>query len=456
MTQNSASLQRTMLAVGTIVLIGVFIYVYRNDVYPLHSYVGLRDCYPGIEVLGIHAILAFLPCLWLPLVIRQPSDFVYILLYVICYFPTVLTPVLSLEQGPADFIPFSIYACIAFFLLKYAASMKLYSFTLGGAGGASFWIVLTAIWMLSNVYIMVVFGTNFSLVAIEDVYQKRDEFAKLTDSVPALAYYVIGWQAGAIDPMCIAYGLKRRNVGWIALGVAGELVIYSTTAFKTSLFTPLAQAGFFFLLQRRETRDRFAPAFIWLVTLLVPMFGVLDRLLDTIFFEALVLHRCFTCPGFLAGCYFDFFSSHPYVFFSDNIMRRFIEYPYHQAVPNVISSTYTAFQDGFANANFFAHGYSQAGAFGILGMTLVLGVILSVCNELSRRKNVTTVCCLLVPSIMSLSNSGVTITLLTNGMAMALLLIPLLPDTEDLPVRRLPATLKSAPRRTLQEPSLPV
>jgi hypothetical protein len=86
------------------------------------------------------------------------------------------------------------------------------------------------------------------------------------------------------------------------------------------------------------------------------------------------------------------------------------------------------FTDGSANANYLAHAFSHVGIMGIILMSAILGGILKLIDIWTDKWDIRIASLILLAPVVSLSNLGLTTSLLTNGFAGVLLLVALTPS----------------------------
>jgi hypothetical protein len=132
-------------------------------------------------------------------------------------------------------------------------------------------------------------------------------------------------------------------------------------------------------------------------------------------------------PGLLTGYYYEFFSSHPKAHLGHSIFKSLIDYPYAVEPPYLIGALYFHNASNDANANVWADAYANFGYFGVICFTLLLAAVLwlydSMAVECDRRL---ATLAMALPAF-SLANGALLTSLLSNGMALAMLLVYLMP-----------------------------
>jgi len=134
--------------------------------------------------------------------------------------------------------------------------------------------------------------------------------------------------------------------------------------------------------------------------------------------------RSYGMGGALTGVYGEYFSTHPYTYYSHvNVVGLFIPYPYKLSVGEEV---------GFdlmgrwlnANANFWAtDGIAAAGYAGVVLIGVIVGAFLVFCNGTMKSEIRRLAFISFIPFIMSVSNSSFFTSLFTGGGGVLLVLL---------------------------------
>jgi hypothetical protein len=106
-------------------------------------------------------------------------------------------------------------------------------------------------------------------------------------------------------------------------------------------------------------------------------------------------------------------------------------YPYSLNPPQLIGDVYFGSHEMSANANIWADGFANFGFIGILGVSLVLGLVLFLYDSLAARIEFPVACVLLVIPAITLANSALLTCLLTHGLGFALLVALFIPQRSE-------------------------
>jgi hypothetical protein len=235
--------------------------------------------------------------------------------------------------------------------------------------------LLMAILLLGAAVVAIGATYNFRLVAIEDIYDFRDQLAS-----PRILNYLTGIASSALLPFAFA-GFAARKAYWRACAVLFLYVcLYPITLSKTNLFTPLLLAGMLVLSKLFEARiaivlSLLGPVLAGLV--LVLLFGANGAL-----YLSLVNHRMVAVPAIALDVYTDFFSRNDLTHFCQiSFAKYFVSCPYQEPLSIVMQRAYKL---GNFNASLFAtEGVASVGLLFAPIAVFVCGLVLALGNRLS-------------------------------------------------------------------------
>jgi hypothetical protein len=416
-----------------------------------YSYMGFntRDV-PG-WTLGAAYSLALLPAFFLPLSIRKPSTILLWLLFLIAYVPLAFVPLLSLQEvEPEAALRFSGWVALMF--VGVILSTKIPRMKFGTIPATLSWPVLILVVLSLYTYLAATHGLSLRLVSLDEVYDVRSEFKDDQARMGRTGTYILFWLANVLNPFFIALGVTRRRPLLFAAGVLGQFTLYSITGFKTVLLSVFLLPAMSFLIGRQLHRLGFRMA--WAAAAGFTLALTWTRLTT-------LLVRRLLITGVVSGWYYEFFSQNPQVRMGHSIFRSIVDYPYHLPVPSVIAERYLDSPTTSANGNLWADAFANFGFTGIAVWSVALALYLWVYDSAARGRNAKLCALLLVVPGMSLSNVALQTALLTHGLALLLLVVLLIPKTQqvshraDKPVTRdplqpgLPAAGRSDLRKTV-------
>jgi hypothetical protein len=286
---------------------------------------------------------------------------------------------------------------------------------------AAFDRLLMLILLFSVVTVMFAASYNFRLVALDDIYDFREELV-----FPIILNYLISITSSALLPFVFACYLVRKYM-WRAGSVLVLLTLYyPITLSKVALFTPVWLL-FFALLSRI-----FEAKMTVILSLLLPL--VAGLILLTLFgmdlmpeqvaknYFGVVNFRMVAIPSIGLDFYNDFFSRHDVTYFCQlKVLKPLIPCPYQDPLSIEIHNANGI--GGNFNASLFAtEGIASIGALFAPAAVFACGLVIALANRLSAGlpPRFILISGAILPQI--LLNVPLTITLLTHGAAFLFLL----------------------------------
>jgi hypothetical protein len=288
--------------------------------------------------------------------------------------------------------------------------------------------LLTLIVLLALVTVVSAASYNFKFVAIDDIYNFREEL-----NFPTALNYLIAITSSTLLPFAFACYVTRKDT-WRAVAVLLLLTFYyPITLSKVALFAPAWLVIVMVLSRFFEARltvilSLLAPLVVGLI-----LFGLFERQLlpydATIPYFGIVNFRMVAIPSIAMDFYNDFFFRHDVTFFCQmRVLKPLMSCPYQELLSSVIYNEYGI--GGNFNASLFAtEGIASVGMVFAPLAGFVCGLILALGNRLSvgLPPRFVLISGAILPQI--LLNVPLTITLLTHGAVFLFLLWYVTPRT---------------------------
>jgi hypothetical protein len=256
----------------------------------------------------------------------------------------------------------------------------------------------------------------------DTIYERRvaaeDEVA-----VRSVWAYAMAIMSGAMAPFLIAIGYVHRHKAAFAVGVLGLYGQFCFNAAKASLLTILFISLIVWPIL--HMRRHFGLVATGAVIGLVLVSGVLYVGWGSIDLEHLLVNRQIFMPSQLTSCYWDFFSRHPKVLYSDGFLRWFVESRYDLPTPRIIGEAYLWGADTHANANLWASAYANLGYLGMVITSALAGTFLRLIDGASDGGDFPVVAALSGYYAITWANVALETSMLTHGVAVALLIMHL-------------------------------
>ena len=403
----------------------------RTILSPLFGYQGLTyrsaSTWTDIYVLGLILLCTALT----PVCYRQPSDGVLYALLLL-----VVIPVLAVAATDPVFANVAgdlIVSISGAYLLLAALSMvpRPPRQSADHPPLRQPWIIAVVLSVASYGMMFATFGIQFRLLTFSDVYNVRTVF---TDQASGPLNYLLNWQANVINPLFIVYGVRSRRSLLFVAGILGDLLIYSTTGYKSVLFSALVAMTILFALRKKAlavtrpaTGMGIGVAFAALVTVAV----AIDRVNHSIFWTSLFVRRMSLVAGVNTGYYFQHFSSSPKAHLAYGLIGAVLGKDGVTPPPQQIAFAVYHTAVGDPNANIWADAYANFGYVGVVAFTLILAGFLWVYDRVAQNSDRRTAMVLITVSALTLVNSALFACLLTHGMLLALLVIRQCPQIDQ-------------------------
>jgi glycosyltransferase involved in cell wall biosynthesis len=367
--------------------------------------------------------LAALPSAWLPIRASRPSDVGVWVVYLLGYVPSLLIPPFLLGGG-WRLLPLQLALAASFLvllLILYRGRIEVPAVEIGARTYAALLVVLA---ILGVGAVLWIFGVPTGLPSLATVSETRLDFKEELASAGRLAGYAVWWTGQVVAPLLIAFGIWSQRRALSALGVVAFVIVYAVTGFRSMIFGPVLLLGLLAVI--RLGRGRFG--------VIAPTFGAsvigVTSLLAVIGWElplSLLVRRLVVVPGQVMAYYFDFFSTHSTYALSHSVLGWLVKRPYPPTPPLLIGDRYFTEAGLSANGNLWADGMANFGLLGVLGASVVLGLLLLALDAAARTKPLGVVGPAAGMSFWAVTNSGILTSLVTHGIALFIGLAWLLP-----------------------------
>jgi hypothetical protein len=286
--------------------------------------------------------------------------------------------------------------------------------------------LLSAILLFSVATVAIGASYNFRLVAIDQIYNFRDNI-----EIPTILNYFIGMTAGVLLPFAFACFVQRADFWRAAATLFLLLLLYPITLSKLVLFTPawlVAMALFSRIFELKITviLTLFVPVAVGVILFAVFKNNALTGNAATSYF-AIINLRTIAFPSLAMDYYNEFFNKHELTYFCQiRLLKHFVSCAYQEPLAIII---YNAFGiGGYFNASLFAtEGIASIGTLFAPVSAFVCGAVLAIGNRLSAGlpSRFVLISSAVLPHV--LLNVPLTTTLLTHGAGVLFLLWYLTP-----------------------------
>lgn len=400
---------------------GILMFLSYRELSRFWAYIGFDYRPMSVPVVIGLLLVSAIPALLLARRPRSLAEFGAWVLYFTLFLPALIIPPLQgwATTSAAFALFFTTFGSVIGFIVLTRSPGR--PWRIPRFDHSIFWVTILSLYGLLHGLILLSFAGIMSFAGFDQVYEQRTAAAAAAGGAIG---YVLSNAAGALNPFLIATGLADRKWWRVALGVLGQLIVYSTIAGKIVLVSMLVIGAVFLLFDRRgQLRPMRVGMGLTMVALIgfplvatyEPVTGTLSNIIDLVYVRTLYL------PGVLVGAYSDFFSIYPVTYFSHSIIgQAFFDYPYGQLSIGQVVGAYVTPSLGYEvnnyNANFIAaDGITSLGVIGIpIVMLLAIGVLRGL-DRLLGELDFRVRCAAFVPFLMWLADGSIFTALLTGG-----------------------------------------
>ena len=176
-----------------------------------------------------------------------------------------------------------------------------------------------------------------------------------------------------VGPACFLLSVNEMKWSFAAFIMLIQVYTYAVTGFKTYLFILVVLIGIQFF--KKSTIKQ-----IILTGLPLALFAadIGYRLTGSVMVYALIGNRVFFTPALIKYCYFDYFSKHDSVHFSQNTISKIfgVTSNYDRPVPNIIGETYFGKPNQWTSTGFMSDAFANGGIGGVFLIATVLSIVL--------------------------------------------------------------------------------
>lgn len=337
---------------------------------------------------------------------------IYLLLFLLYFLPNVVYFGMS-SQSLVDLlilvIPFLI-------LVKFNSNKKFISINKSLYG--NYILIISTFFILSSVLINYYDKTNGNFVfSFSEVYFFRDKYGLLSNE--GIFSYINSWAMKIFSVVLFAGALLRKSLLGVLVSLFVFLLIFFLSGHK-SIFQGLFLVIFFYFIFLFENKRLLIIFGFFLFVLVV---CILSLYLNQMIFGSLLIRRLLFVPVHLNFTYLEFFSMNEFIYWSNGILRNYIEYPYDVSPSRVIGE-YLSKPDMSANTGSFATAFMHGGFLGLIIYTLIMSLILYIINFLILcNKNFFAYSVVFIPIYVMFVSSDLLTSLLTHGLFVAVIVL---------------------------------
>jgi hypothetical protein len=378
-----------------------------------YKYFGFGDgTFNSISILII-ALCVFIPASIMPLGSVRASAYLNTILFFLIYIPSIfiINDNNILYNVDSYFLSFVLLLCFIFHIISSRIPLAHFK----NINIKFKWLhpnyIVYALVLPLSILIFVKVSSNFSIIGILDVYDKRDKLKELNLGI---IVYLIQWLSNFILPIVIARSIVMKQRKILYLGLLCYVFMFFTLGAKFYLLA----VGYFILsyyyILSLNKKNVFIPI-LFSGLLIFPALLIGEHLvLIRPVYEGVINMRVFLIQGLGTAVYSDFFLSNPITYFSHiSIINSLVQYPYSLGISEVLNEKY-----GLGNYNapyFVSDGFSSLQYFGMLIMSIIVSCYFYILDLVTKNHDYKTVILSLSVFIVSFANVSFATSLVTLG-----------------------------------------
>ena len=287
----------------------------------------------------------------------------------------------------------------------------------------AFWCVagICILWTLASLYCVWVYADLSNWAAAFNVLRVYE--IRAAQNLPSWTAYLFSTQTKVINTFILCMLCHKKKYWAMILPILLQIMFYFVLANKSDLFAIVLVLFIFVIAQWRRTTACIGVA-LTAGTLAATIFVFLSKY-GLIPYS--LYRRTFFAQPLISANYFDFFSVHVPLHFSEGRMGRLLglTYPYPLSTPKLLMGNYSGSLSGNANGSFLASGFADMGFVGMLIYCLVLCVLLLVVSQATKKLPLWFAGSVLAIYVITLQNTNLFTALGTHGMLLAIFLLML-------------------------------
>ena len=386
-------------------------YTYIYFVNPIYAHAGFNLDISFIKYLeGWLIYLLFLS--FTPHMIQKTSDFVINTLFF-----SFLAPLLvfySLSNAVKTHLYVILIGVLIIYLLRNGKKFKF--FTLKHGHVYAFLLCILGIAFVSS-WLVFSGGLNFFNLDFTKVYAFRSDVGAVINV--GLMGYLNSWTFKVFGPFLLIFFLHSRLYFFASLVFLIHIFWFGISSQKSVIFYPFVILFVYVWFKKNKGSSIIPIAYTLVILISYIYFLIFDNILP----GSLFIRRVFFVPSFLTFTYYEFFSNEGYIFWSDSITSKFIEYPYNLGTAKLIGEYIGT--NSNANNSFLSTGYMHAGIAGVILYSIIFTLIIRLYDSINYGpKSIwVSIAIIIIPIRSMITDSDLPTALITKGIVVSLVLL---------------------------------
>lgn len=262
-------------------------------------------------------------------------------------------------------------------------------------------------------------GIDVRALSLSTIYSLRDE----ESSLGGLGGYLLNWCAKSFFPMFATYYLYRKKYCRLFMCFGCQIFLYLCYGFKAYLLSAFLTIiifciGKYAVTKHKESNIR--NLFVFIIALIPCCCSRLNGIIGNLGYTANNTYsmRMLFEPARIENGYFEYFSNHNKLYFSEGLIGKVLglKYPYDEPIGFIVTKYMNGLQAvSNSNTGIVADSYSQLGLLGIVLIALLAGLLIVLIKRITiNLPNYFVGAALFYPVVM-LNDNPLLTNILTNG-----------------------------------------
>ncbi len=396
---------------GIILFKIVLDYSYISFVVPYYEYMGFT-----LDFNFVKYIQGWIVYLILFLLLNRHKEHVLYMTLLISFLLLIVPTITlySFKNEPAEFFYSMMIPYAGMLLLITTKRIQLYYFPHGKKIAIGLSVLMVSIVFLHYLTTVGVGHMNFNLM---NVYELRSSDYGMASNAGIFGY-LNSWVTKVLNIFLISIALLRRKYFLVLLLVIIQILLFGLSGHKGVLFSLILLSGLYIFDKAKHYSTIIIYSTLSVVSVLLLYFYFTHELI----LPSILIRRVFFIPTHLNYVYFDYFSFHDFLYWSNSILKSIFTYPYEVA-PVFIIGDYLGHPNMAANTGIFGSGYMHLGVVGIIIYMMILSIVINLIQQFNKLPIWFINAIVLMPILSVFISSDLPTTLLTHGLLLAIIIL---------------------------------
>ena len=282
-------------------------------------------------------------------------------------------------------------------------------------------IFFTLIVFLHYLYTVGRSNLNFDF---SEVYVLREKYGEINDD--GVFGYLNPWVTKLFNLLLIIWAMHKKKYLKLFIFIGFQIAFFGFSGNKVVLLSLLLIGMLYALGNTKYIYGYIIFSFVTLISLVLTYAHFSENLM----LPSIVIRRAFFLPASLNYTYYDFFSNNEFVYWSNSVLKLFIENPYKVETSHVIGD-YLGHPEMGANTGVFGAGYMHFGIVGVLIYVLILSYFINLINQFRNIPIWIINGIILIPTLTLFISSDLPTSMLTHGFLLAVLVLYLYSEPKE-------------------------